>query len=150
MRGCFIHALVGVCLVVVSGCGSGSTVEPVASRACAQVLEAPSWRASMVFEQFDRARFGFDVASEQDVAFVDEPAVGPDDAVALTVRGGTKTNGGNRAELSVFDSDPLCQESWTRWHFMIPSDFEDADPEALRWQIIAQWHDQPDTTRGER
>ncbi len=130
-----------------SACGpaNGEWVEP---EACAETTLAAPWQEGLG-EAPDATRFAFEVAGEDSLAFVSEPAVSEDGALALTVRGGEVTNGGNRAEISANDSDPVCQEAWTSWRFMIPADFQDAAPEDLRWQVIAQWHDQPDTSRGE-
>lgn len=128
-------------------CGP-ALAEPVSSQRCAETTRAQDSYASLAMVVKGDA-FGLEVGSPQDAAFVEAPAFGADAALALTVRGGSVTNGGNRAEISFNDSDPLCQEAWTRWRFMIPEDFVDPDPDALRWHIIAQWHDQPDVTRGE-
>jgi len=62
--------------------------------------------------------------------------------------GQKKCNGGIRAEVSVDvphrEGDTLRYE----WRFRVPADFH-SDAPKNRWWVIGQWHDQPDTSRGE-
>ncbi len=62
--------------------------------------------------------------------------------------GQKKLNGGIRAELSV--DYPFRQGDTVRytWRFMLPEGFA-SDAPKNRWWVIGQWHDQPDSTRGE-
>ena len=69
-------------------------------------------------------------------------------ALRLDVVAGETVNNGNRSEIVFKNSDPICQEGWYRWSVMIPADYNDADT-AVKWQVIGQWHDQPDTSAGE-
>ncbi len=57
-------------------------------------------------------------------------------------------NGGVRAELSV--DYPYREGDTVRysWRMMLPSNFP-SDAPSNRWWLVAQWHDQPDRTRGE-
>jgi hypothetical protein len=58
-------------------------------------------------------------------------------------------NRGVRAELSVdFPYRPAAVVRY-EWRFRLPKDFQ-ADEHGNRWWIVGQWHDQPDTTKGER
>jgi hypothetical protein len=58
-------------------------------------------------------------------------------------------NKGVRAELSVdFPYQPPAVVRY-EWRFRLPEDFQ-ADEPQNRWWIVAQWHDQPDKTKGER
>jgi hypothetical protein len=64
-----------------------------------------------------------------------------------TFRGQAKKNGGVRAEISIDypyrDGDTVRYS----WRMKLPGDFpSDA---ANRWWLVAQWHDQPDRTRGQ-
>lgn len=57
-------------------------------------------------------------------------------------------NGGVRAELSI---DPPCRPGDTltyRWSLLLPADLR-SDAPRNRWWVLADWHDQPDRTRGE-
>lgn len=57
-------------------------------------------------------------------------------------------NGGVRAELSI---DYPYKEGETitySWRFLIPQDFVSDTPQN-RWWLFADWHDQPDVTKGE-
>lgn len=82
-----------------------------------------------------------EVASRQSIARVE-------DGLELKVLPGQpKLNGGIRAELSVdypfVDGDTVRYE----WSFWIPEDFT---PDPLnRWWVFANFHDQPDRTKGE-
>lgn len=62
--------------------------------------------------------------------------------------GQPKRGGGVRAEVSVDvpheEGDTLRYE----WSFRVPEDFQ-SDAPRNRWCLIGQWHDQPDTRRGE-
>jgi hypothetical protein len=57
-------------------------------------------------------------------------------------------NGGVRAEVSV--DYPYREGDTVRynWRLMLPTDFP-SDAPTNRWWLMAQWHDQPDRTRGE-
>jgi hypothetical protein len=62
--------------------------------------------------------------------------------------GQKKLGGGVRAEVSV---DVPHEEGATlryEWQFRVPENFK-SDAPRNRWCIIGQWHDQPDTRRGE-
>ncbi len=133
-----------------SACDDGASVEYPKDEVCHASSQRPS-ELRWSFDSLESAQphFGFEVAGRDNFRFVSQPAQGTDQALQLTVRGDQVINKGNRAEVSFTDSDPLCQQAWTRWHFMIPTDFVDAPADQLRWQIIAQWHDQPDTSLGQ-
>ncbi len=65
-----------------------------------------------------------------------------------TYRGQPLKNGGVRAEISIdypFQDGDTVRYSW---RMMLPADFV-SDAPANRWWLVAQWHDQPDRTRGE-
>ncbi len=62
--------------------------------------------------------------------------------------GQPKKNNGVRSEISI---DYPYQEGETvrySWQFRIPEDFQ-SDTPANRWWVLADWHDQPDRTKGE-
>lgn len=62
--------------------------------------------------------------------------------------GQTKRNGGIRAEVSVDFPFTAGDTVHYAWKCMVPDGFK-SDAPRNRWCIIAQWHDQPDKTRGE-
>lgn len=87
-----------------------------------------------------------EVPAVENVAILDE---GADKHLGLhLLPGQKKIGGGVRAEVSVDfphqEGDTLRYE----WRFRVPVDFE-SDARQNRWCIIGQWHDQPDTSRGE-
>jgi hypothetical protein len=58
-------------------------------------------------------------------------------------------NNGVRAELSVnFPYRPPAVVRY-EWRLRLPKDFQ-ADEPRNRWWVVAQWHDQPDKTKGEQ
>jgi hypothetical protein len=57
-------------------------------------------------------------------------------------------NGGIRAEVSVDAPYRVGDTVEYRWRFLIPEDFA-SDAPLNRWWVLADWHDQPDRTRGE-
>jgi hypothetical protein len=65
-----------------------------------------------------------------------------------TYRGQALKNGGVRAEISI--DYPFKEGDTVRynWRMMLPVNFV-SDAPANRWWLVAQWHDQPDRTRGE-
>jgi len=90
-------------------------------------------------------------------AHVEVPAVenisiegeGGDSHLALRVfPGQKKLNRGIRAEVSVDYPHQAGETVRYAWKLMLPPGFKSDSPQN-RWWIIGQWHDQPDTTRGE-
>ncbi|CAN5301965.1 polysaccharide lyase [soil metagenome] len=65
-----------------------------------------------------------------------------------TFKGQTLKNGGVRAEISI--DYPFREGETLRysWRMMLPRDFA-SDAPANRWWIVAQWHDQPDRSKGQ-
>ncbi len=87
-----------------------------------------------------------DVPAIENIAILGE---GEDEHLGLhLIPGQKKRGGGVRAEVSVGipyeEGDTVRYE----WQFMVPEDFQ-SDAPLNRWCLIGQWHDQPDTRRGE-
>lgn len=55
----------------------------------------------------------------------------------------------NRAEITRYNEDQEGSEGWYGWSFLIPVEYADVRVEERKFQIIGQWHDQPDRERGE-
>lgn len=55
-------------------------------------------------------------------------------------------NDGSRSEIAHDNFDPYLGEVWYGWSFLIPTNYTDSGT----WQIIGQWHDQPDYQAGEQ
>lgn len=70
-------------------------------------------------------------------------------AAQFTVRPADWVHNGNRAELTWDNNDRPGSEGWYSWSFLIPSDYLDAEENSDLWQIMGQWHDQPDRNQGE-
>ncbi len=72
----------------------------------------------------------------------------------FSIKYGDYIHGGTRAELNRDYGDHPGEEVWYSWSVLIPEDYEDnflknQDTGASNWQIIGQWHDQPDPSKGE-
>lgn len=65
--------------------------------------------------------------------------------VKVTLRAGDIVNSGTRAELSRDNHDPYMSEVYYSWRFMFDADYQESES----WQVIGQWHDQPDWKSGE-
>jgi hypothetical protein len=95
----------------------------------------------------DEALWNFEVYRPQNVEFVSDPVYEGNASLRFTVKPGEKVNGGSRAELVLINSDPICSEAWYRWRFLVPENY--LDKSSARWQLMGQWHDQPDWRKGE-
>lgn len=104
--------------------------------------------ASILRESFDAldnldpGLWHFEVASTERVSFDPLHKIEGDASLRLTVQPGDMVNKGTRAEIVLKNSDPLHQEAWYRWSFMIPVNY--ADSTEAKWEVLAQWHDQPE------
>jgi hypothetical protein len=88
-------------------------------------------------------------AQPDSIAVVRDPVRCGDYACRFTVRPGERVSNGNRAELTHDNRDAPGSEGWYAWSFLVPSDFEDTEWKPKIWQCLGQWHDQPDTDKGE-
>jgi len=87
-----------------------------------------------------------EVPAVENVAILGE---GADKYLGLHVfPGQKKRNGGIRAEVSVDYPHKQGETVRYAWKFLVPKGFV-SDAPKNRWWIIGQWHDQPDTNRGE-
>lgn len=89
---------------------------------------------------------GLEVASEKSIAIVSGT---PRNYLAFRILPDQpKVNGGIRSELSV--NYPFAEGDTVRysWRFMFPADFV-SDAPTNRWWLAGQWHDQPNTSKGE-
>lgn len=87
-----------------------------------------------------------EVPGSENIAILGE---GKEQFLGLHLYAGQKQrNRGNRAEVSV--DWPFAEGDRVRyeWRFRVPEEFQ-SDAPKNRWWIIGQWHDQPDTSRGE-
>lgn len=102
------------------------------------------------FESGDLSQWaGKEAARADSVQVVTAPARSGRFAAKFTVREGERVSNGNRAELTHDNGDLAGSEAWYAWSFLIPDDFEDVEWKPKMWQCLGQWHDQPDTARGE-
>ena len=87
-----------------------------------------------------------EVPAIDNIALVGE---GPTQHLGLHVLPGQKKlHGGIRAEISVDYPHKQGDTLRYEWRFMVPKGFV-SDAPKNRWWIIGQWHDQPDSSRGE-
>lgn len=90
----------------------------------------------------DESLWFFEVKDSSRVSFDSFNKVEGNSSMCLTVQQDDWVANGTRAELVLKDSDPLFQEAWYRWSFRVPSSY--TDESAATWQIMGQWHDQPE------
>ncbi len=69
-------------------------------------------------------------------------------AIRLTVFPGDTASKRNRAEINLFHNDLPGTELWYGWSFMVPEDYAER-PDNQLFQIMGQFHDAPDTSKGE-
>lgn len=75
-------------------------------------------------------------------------------SVKFTVSPASNINNGNRAELTFDQMIESGDETFYEYNLFIPTDYWDvsslrADDGKPNWQILGQWHDQPDECLGE-
>lgn len=95
-----------------------------------------------------------EVADAKSIELVKDPVRSGKQAIKFTVSPGKLVNNGSRAEVAYQHGDKAGDERWYAWSVYIPKDFEDVpykDPQTGEnmWQVIGQFHDQPDTAKGE-
>lgn len=101
------------------------------------------------FERGDLSDWSREAARADSVQIVTQPVRGGRYAAKFTVRTGERVSNGNRAELVHDNGDRPGSRSWYAWSFLVPRDFPDVEWKPKLWQCLGQWHDQPDTSRGE-
>lgn len=75
-------------------------------------------------------------------------------AVKFTVTSKSYLNKGTRAEFSKDFGDMAGEEAIYRWEFLVPKSHQDipiwnTQTDTPNWQTLAQFHDQPDPSKGE-
>ncbi len=97
-------------------------------------------------ESFDAAepspRWKYELAEASRMQIVASPARRGGGALKLTLHPEDRVAKRNRAEIKLFNREPLGSEGWYAWSFLIPEDYKDVAREN-QFQIIGQWHDQP-------
>ncbi len=92
----------------------------------------------------------YDVANPSRVEIVRRPVRKGKYALKLTVLPGDKAGGGkNRAEAKILREDGEGAEVWYGWSFMIPKDFKEHPKRAKAFNMIGQWINLPDRSKGE-
>ncbi|OHD53794.1 MAG: hypothetical protein A2Y33_02765 [Spirochaetes bacterium GWF1_51_8] len=74
------------------------------------------------------------------IAVVTNPVRTGTYAVKFTILPGVTWGSGNRTEMKYFNIDPYGEEVYYGWSCMLAPGYTDNG----LWQIIGQWHDQPD------
>lgn len=100
--------------------------------------------------QFDPANIsyglrGIEAYDEHSVTVVDDPLAEKQSVLKFTVKAGQIVQNGNRAEIKISDYFSGDYTFHYRFQFMLPADYVSDG----RWQSLAQWHDQPDTSVGQ-
>ena len=95
-----------------------------------------------------------EVSSPESLDLVTTPARRGARSLGLSAHQGSTANGGTRAELTWDPGDRAGSTAYYAWSVWIPPDWPDIDrvkdPSGRpNWQILAQFHDQPDCQLGE-
>lgn len=101
------------------------------------------------FERGDLSDWNRESARADSIQVVTDPKRAGHFSAKFTVRAGEVVSNGNRAELTHDNGDLPGSQRWYAWSCLIPRDFGDVEWKPKLWQCIGQWHDQPDTARGE-
>jgi len=89
----------------------------------------------------NKAIWSYENFSYTNIQLVSSPVLDGNKSIVFRVYPDEIVNMGNRAEIVLKNSDPICSEAWYRWSFYLPTTYNDSDPS--KWQIFGQWHDQP-------
>jgi hypothetical protein len=85
--------------------------------------------------------------TSESIVLVKSPVRAGNYSAKMTVRPGEYVHHGNRAEITHNLDDPPGTVGWYGWSVLIPEDYPmDKDPS--HWQIITQFHDQPNLDAG--
>lgn len=113
---------------------------------------APGGPVQQFSDDFDGGalskKWGAEAVDWSRLQVVSNPTRRGSGAFKCTVHPGDVAAGKNRAEIFLHNNDPLNSEAWYRWSVMIPTDYVDRAG-SDSFQIIGQFHDQPDTSRGQ-
>lgn len=98
------------------------------------------------FEGGISTNWATDAYREECIQVVTNPVRSGTNAVKFTIYpADPSVNGGKRVELAYNNLDPYLAEVWYGWSFMLDTNYTDSGS----WQIMGQWHDQPDYLLGE-
>lgn len=109
---------------------------------CKSITKADRFIDGFETLPLDTAVWGCEIAGEDRLQLESSRVIEGMSSIKFTLHSDDFVNGGERAEISLIDSDPLCSEAWYRWSFMVPEEYIDT-PDA-RWTLFGQWHDQPE------
>ncbi|EWM28912.1 hypothetical protein Naga_100869g1, partial [Nannochloropsis gaditana] len=88
-------------------------------------------------------------AQEDSIVLVSSPVRTGNQSVRIRVRPGDYIQHGNRAEITHNLEDSPGTEGWYAWSLYIPRDYPTVADPTRQWQILCQWHDQPDLDAGQ-
>jgi hypothetical protein len=92
-------------------------------------------------------KFDADIAISSDLAYEGSGSV------KFRVTPESYVGKGTRAELTFDQGAVAGDESWYSWSFYLPETYQDVPLEdstgAPNWQVMGQWHHQPDVSKGE-
>lgn len=135
-------ALVIVFFLTACGCQQPSTEDAMETET---VRVANGNLYQMDFEQAELADLRVDMPTETAFEFQQDPKKAGPRYASFTIDKGHMVKSGTRCELVII-SDKMCTipEAYYSWSLRIPDDY----PMERRWQLFAQWHDQPDEENG--
>ncbi|MEZ4224726.1 MAG: heparin lyase I family protein [Polyangiaceae bacterium] len=90
------------------------------------------------------------------VSVTPDPTSPSNRVASMHVEPGELVNAGSRAEIAYDNRDVPGTVAWYRWRFLVPSDYTEPhdttgtdDQGRPMWQVMGQWHDQPNVEAGE-
>ena len=90
---------------------------------------------------------------ESDIEITSELSYSGAKSCKFTISPESNVANGNRAELTFDEKAIEGDDSWYEWVFYIPESYQDVSLEdstgAPNWQVIGQWHQQPNFAAGE-
>ncbi len=129
-----LNILIMILTITLNGCGMIA-------------IHSPDWdlhHFSEDFEDFSLAQWSLGVQDISRITWTSNARSGTN-AVAFTIYPGDYAQGGSRAELSWSALMPYGADIYLAYSLMLASNYLDSG----RWQILGQWHDQPDVLNGE-
>jgi len=140
-----ISAVNAALLVLFLSACSCQPPAPVDSPETRMVRAASGDLYRMDFEQAELTELRVDMPTETAFQFQQDPEKAGSRYASFTIDQGHMVKSGTRCELVII-SDEMCTipEAYYSWSLRIPDDY----PMEKRWQLFAQWHDQPDEENG--
>ncbi len=95
------------------------------------------------------AGVNYEVEKSSRLRIVRDPIKRSNRALEINIKGRDLVARKNRAEIRIESNEKAGEEYTYEWRFLIPSNFANYPTSLVPFNIIGQWKDQPDTSKGE-